>query len=576
MPTLQFKGRNIIWNHHLTVPYHTLDEVPALSFDPAKGEGNIIVEGDNLTALKALLPQYAGKINCIFIDPPYNTGNDVAEGIGWTYSDNVNSPVIQQWLNKEVGVDDLTKHDKWLCMITPRLKLLRDLLDDKGAIFIAIDDNEYANLKNIMNDIFGEENFVANIVWQARKSVQNDTDISVNHNYVLVFAKNRRQKDRRLKEANAEKWYKDEGFVLRPLTLDKNKFSNPDNDPRGMWKADPFDAPNVRENLTYAIVNPNTGKEYFPPKGRHWRTEEINYEKLLKEDRILFGKTGRSGPQLKVFWDDKKEYGEVDTSWWGEGSFDSYIDEDIDFETISEWTNYGTTTSGSQLLQKIFDGEKVFNNPKPLELLMHIIRQAANKDALILDSFAGSGTTGQAVLELNKEDGGNRKFILVQMTEATEAEPDKNIARDITAERIKRAIDKYELNSGFTYYKLGTAIDAETLLQGDLPTYEQFAKYVFYLCTGQHHSKPKEIKPKDYFVGNAGNTAIYLIYQQDFEKLTQLALNLSLAEKFRKASANKPVVVYAPACFLGEEYLQDFNIQFVSIPYNLFQKNEQP
>lgn len=572
MPTLQFKGKNIIWNHHLAVPYHTLDEVPELHYQHEKANGNMIIEGDNLIALKALLPQFAGKIKCVFIDPPYNTGNDVEEGKSWVYSDKVNNPLIKEWLGKEVSRDDLTRHDKWLCMIVPRLKLLKELLHDDGAIFIAIDDNEYASLKMIMDEIFLEENFVANIVWQARKSVQNDTDISVNHNYILVYGKNRRQTDRRLKESNADRWYQMPGFVFRPLLLDKSKFSNPDNDPRGPWKADPFDAPHIRENLTYPIINPNTGKEYLPPKGRCWRTEEKNYEKFLKDNRVLFGKKGTSGPQLKVFWDEKKEYGEVETSWWGEGSADIYLNEDFDFETVSEWTNYGTTTSGSKMLQFLFDSEKVFNNPKPVELIKHIIKQTTNKTDIILDSFAGSGTTMHAVMDLNKEDGGNRKCIMVQMTEATEAEPNKNICKDITRERVKRAIDKYGYDSGFKYYRLGIPLDAETMLEGQLPTYNQFAKYVFYLCTGENLEAEDKINEAEFYVGEFGKQAIYLVYKQDYETLTRLALNLTLAEKIKEQQPGKRRIVYAPSCFLDEEYLTDNQFEYVGIPYNLFSR----
>jgi adenine-specific DNA-methyltransferase len=156
MPTLQFKGKNIIWNHHFSVPYHALEEVEKLHYHPADGEGNLIIEGDNLLALKALLPQYTGKIKCIYIDPPYNTGNE-----NWVYNDNVNNPMIREWLGKEVGKDDLTRHDKWLCMMVPRLKLMRDLLTRDGVVFISIDDNEQHNIRQLMDEIFGEENFVA-------------------------------------------------------------------------------------------------------------------------------------------------------------------------------------------------------------------------------------------------------------------------------------------------------------------------------------------------------------------------------------------------------------------------------
>jgi len=572
MPTLQFKGKNIIWNHHLSIPYHTLDEKENLNYRLEKSNDNLIIEGDNLLALKALLPQYAGKVKCIFIDPPYNTGNDTAEGKSWIYNDNVNSPLLKEWFGKEVSRDDLTKHDKWLCMIVPRLKLLRELLDDNGAIFITIDDNEYTNLKSVMDEIFGEENFVANVVWQARKSVQNDTDMSVNHNYVLIYAKNRRQEERRLKESNVDKWYSMPGFVLKPLLLDKAKFSNPDNDSRGPWKADPFDAPGIRENLTYEIINPNTKERYLPPKGRHWRTEEKNFKQLSKEGRILFGKKGTSGPQLKVFWDNKKEYGEVEISWWGDCSADIYIENGVDYESANEWTTYGTTTGGSQLLQSLFDSEKMFNNPKPVELLKHIISLASDKDSVVLDSFAGSGTTMHAVMELNKEDGGNRKCVLIQMPEASEAEPKKNICKDITRERVKRAIDKNGYDFGFRYLKVGIPIDADTMLSGNLPSYKQFADYVYYLCTGESLKDKKSIDEKRYYVGESGSSVIYLIYKQDFETLTHMALNLTIAEKITTESPHKRIVVYAPACFLEEDFMKEKHIEYVGIPYNLFQR----
>ena len=518
------------------------------------------------------MPQLSGSVKCIFIDPPYNTGNDVEEGVGWTYSDNVNSPMIRDWIGKEVQFDDLTKHDKWLCMMTPRLKLLRDLLHDDGAIFITIDDNEYAHLKALMDEIFGEQNFVANICWQARKSIQNDTDISVNHNYVLVYAKNRRLTDRRLKENNANRWFNLSGFVLNPLLLDKTKFSNPDDDERGPWKADPFDAPNVRENLTYPITNPNTGKEYWPPKGRCWRTEKKNYDKLFAEKRILFGTKGTSGPQLKVFWEDKKEFGEIETSWWGDGSMDSFLSDGVDWETASEWTNYGTTTNGSRLLQKIFDDEKVFNNPKPIELIKHIVLLATRKEDIILDSFAGSGTTMHAVFDLNKTDGGNRRCVLIQMTESSDKAPEKNICKDVTRERIKRAIKLFQYDAGFKYYRVGSPIDPETLLAGNLPTYTQFAEYVYYLATGAHHPDLRMIDPSNHFVGAHGNHSIYLIYEQDMDKLTRLALTLQIAEEIERHSDSKRRIVFAPSCFLDEEYMTAKQIDFVSVPYNLFER----
>ena len=182
MPTLQFKGKNIIWNHHLSIPYHTLDELEKLHYKPEKANGNIIIEGDNLLALKALLPQYAGRIKCIYIDPPYNTGNE-----HWIYNDNVNSPLMKEWFGQEVGIDCLARHDKWLCMMVPRLKLLRDLLADDGAIFISVDDNELSNLISICNEIFGEENFISTLPRITKKAGKTTDYISKNNDYILIY-----------------------------------------------------------------------------------------------------------------------------------------------------------------------------------------------------------------------------------------------------------------------------------------------------------------------------------------------------------------------------------------------------
>lgn len=546
MPTLQFKGKTFVQNHHLAVKYHQLVPKKELSLtDKISLHDNLIIQGDNLKALKALLPTYAGKVNCIFIDPPYNTGNDIAEGKSWVYNDNVNSPMIKEWLGKEVLLEDLTRHDKWLCMMMPRFKLLRELLHDDGAIFVTLDDIEVHRCKLLMDEIFGETNFVTNIPWQARKSVQNDTDISSSHNHILVYAKIRRQEERRLKKSNSKRWHTMPGFVFHPMELDKSKFSNPDNDPRGLWKADPFDAPGVRKNLEYEIKNPNTGEVYTPPKGRHWGNEEKNYLDLLKDNRILFGKTGKSGPQLKVFWDEKKEYGEVETTWWGDGAMEGFIDDGIDEETAAEFTNYGTTTKGSQLLQIIFGGEKVFNNPKPIELIKHILKIAAKKDSLILDSFAGSGTTGHAVLELNKEDGGNRKFILVEMEE---------YANTITAERIRRIIKGVEtaksgnLKTGvggtFSYFELGPTIEMESILQGkNLPSYEEFARYIFYTATGEEFNE-KKINEKTGFIGETKSYELYMFYKPDVEWLKRNALTLDGVKAIPKFKGKQRLVLH--------------------------------
>jgi adenine-specific DNA-methyltransferase len=196
-------------------------------------------------------------------------------------------------------------------MMFSRLLVARQLLRKDSVIFISIDDNEVHNLRRLCNEVFGEDNFVSQIPWQARQSIQNDIDISDSHEYIVVYAKNRRKENRRLKESNKKDWYNEETFAFFPKELDKSKFSNPDNDPRGDWKADPFDAPGVRANLMYEIVNPKTKEVFLPPNGRHWGTEEKNFKKLLQDNRILFGRTGESKPQVKVFYKEKVEFGTV-------------------------------------------------------------------------------------------------------------------------------------------------------------------------------------------------------------------------------------------------------------------------
>lgn len=415
---------------------------------------NLYIEGDNLEVLKLLQESYLGKVKLIYIDPPYNTGHD------FVYRDNFHQS--QSVYDEEIGKIDLDGnrlfqntesngrfHSDWCNMLYPRLLLSRNLLADNGAIFISIDDNEIDNLKKICDEIFGAENFVAQFPWQSRQSMQNDTDISINNEYVVAYAKKRRFENRRLKESNASTWFSDPTFCCLPLPLSKDSFSNPDNDPRGPWKADPFDAPNVRQNLTYKIVNPNTGEEFFPPAGRHWRTEEKNYRQLLADGRIVFGKTGNSKPQLKVFYDEKKMFGTVDTSWWtGE--------------------KCGTTTQGTKEQMKLFDGVAPFDTPKPVKMILQILQLVSlpNNNDIVLDFFSGSATTAHAVMQYNAEDGGNRKFIMVQLEETCSNE---SIARkagfdtipQIGKERIRRAAKKIheehpeaKFDDGFRVFKL--------------------------------------------------------------------------------------------------------------------------
>ena len=557
MPTLQFKGKNIIWNHHLAVPFHTLDEIPELHYQPEKANGNMIIEGDNLIALKALLPQFAGQIKCIYIDPPYNTGKE-----GWAYNDKVNSPLIKDWIGKIVGKDDLTRHDKWCCMIAPRLKILRELLADDGVIFISIDDYEIHTLRELCNEIFNEENLITNFTWRTDGNFDNQAKIKINHEYILCYA------------------------------YDKNKFSFPEVvDPNITEGSKLFkdsivntivkNGPkNPKSSITLPIGFPaNFEKGIIKQRDNQW--PHIDRDAIIENFRLTNPVVIYSGWSSKRIFElflgnnmqsiiDTK--GQLTNFYITEnGTIEAEKKREINSHVISSLMNLGSTQAMSiELAEMGID----FEYPKPTSLLKYLFKILNVKDGIFLDSFAGSGTTMHAVMELNKEDGGNRKCIMVQMPENSEAEPSKNICKDITRERVKRAIDKYGYDSGFKYYRLGIPLDAETMLAGQLPAYNQFAKYVYYLCTGENLEAEDKINENDYYVGEYGKTAIYLIYKQDYETLTRLALNLTLAEKIKAQQPGKKRIVYAPSCFLDEEYLTDNQIEYVGIPYNLFQRNQ--
>lgn len=389
---------------------------------------NLYIEGDNLEVLKILEKTYHNKIKMIYIDPPYNTGKDFVYHDD--FQDNIQNYLENSSQAYRTNPETAGRfHTDWLNMMYPRLKIARELLTDDGVIFISIDDNEQSNLKKMCDEVFGESNLVAQIPWQSRSSIQNDTDFSVNHEYLCVYAKVRRQENRRLNESNYVDWHKHDSFVCRPLPLDKDKYDNPDNDPRGLWKADPFDAPNVRPNLTYPITNPNTGEQHLPPRGRCWRFLPEKLSSALADNRIVWTNNGLGRPQLKVFYEEKKEFGSVDNSWFSA-------------EKI------GTSTAGTKELIKLFDGTAYFDTPKPTSLLHKLLFLAnTTEDSTIIDFFSGSATTAHAVMQLNAEDGGKRKFIMVQLPEECDENSEAykagyNTICDIGEERIRRAGQK--------------------------------------------------------------------------------------------------------------------------------------
>lgn len=550
MPTLKFKGKNVIWNHHLSIPYHTLEEDPKLSFQPKKGEGNLIIEGDNLLALKALLPIYSGRIKCIYIDPPYNTGNE-----GWIYNDKVNSPLHQEWFGKVVGEDDLTRHDKWLCMLTPRLKILKDLLSDDGIIFISIDDHEMERLKLLIDEIFTEYLKVATFVWHKKYGGGGDNkNLVTEHEYVLCYCS---QKNPKLEQ------------VINGIEYDFDDFADFETDENGYYYSatesilmrGPNSTPDKRPNLCYPIIDPD-GNRILPRFGKGtWA-----YEKNTLDDKL--GKRDLVWKKIKGNWMlYKKKFLFLE---------DDEVRDKKPRTILDRRYGIGQTGEGTNRLKVLFNSREIFPNPKPISLIKHLINlsTSTNENSIILDSFAGSGTTAEATIELNSNDLGNRNFILVQMTEASEQFPRKNICKSVTSKRVKLAIKTENYESGFHYLRVGKAMDTDSMLSGELPTFKEFAKYVFYLCTGTTLSDTNKINEKKYFIGKTENTVLYLIYKQDFNELTKLALTLKLAESFIKNNPRKRIIVYAPACFLDQEYLMEKQIEFVNIPYNLFQRNK--
>jgi adenine-specific DNA-methyltransferase len=542
MATLQFKGKATVWNHHLSVPYHTLEKDVRKSLKGTDDSENLIIEGDNLLALKALLPQYQGRVKCIYIDPPYNTGNE-----GWVYSDSVNSPMIKDWLGKTVGKDDLTRHDKWLCMMTPRLKLLRELLTVDGCIFVSVDNNEVHRLRDLLDEVFGEENFVGTFVWRKKEGGgQTDDYFVTEHEYVIVYRK-----------TDTFRWLDEE------IPQDGSSFGKEDE--HGKYKAVKLAKWGTaakredRPSMYFPLQAPN-GKKVYPiaPDGSEgrWRVGQKRLEGLVANGLVEWiERDGKWLPYEKIYF----ENGDVKVIKERSIIFDLFF-----------------TGDGTNELTGLFGTKDFFENPKPSGLIKYLLTYTTDNDSIILDSFAGSGTTAQAVLDLNKEDKGTRKFILVQMPE----EVKKNTAaykagfhwiHEITRERVKRVIETMKIKMGFAYYTLGPAIDADSLLEGKLPKYNVFAKYVYYLATGKNHSDEKKISEKDDFVGSTGNESIWLLYKPDMDALKTLAITLDWAQETHKKDRGRKVV-YAPACYLDDETLDQYNIKFVSIPYNLFER----
>lgn len=534
MPTLNWIGKDKVVSHHQDVPYRILKHCYGYNTKGKTNEsilsGNKIIKGDNLEALKSLLPEYEGKIKCIYIDPPYNTGNE-----SWVYNDNVNHPKIQKWLGEVVGKEgeDFTRHDKWLCMMYPRLRLLHRLLSDDGVIFISIDDNEQTHLKLLCDEIFGNSNFISNNVRQGVKGgTRSKSLMASNHDYITIYCKNRS-----LVEL--------QGRIVEGITLDQT-------DSKGMFKKgrelNKWGAGSAREDsptMWFPIKGPD-GSDVYPirndgSEGR-WRWGKKKLLKAVEDDEVLFEK--RSNGSYIV-------YEKLRDNSSREIAHSSLLIE-------SKYSN----AEGSKVIKEIFEENKSrFSFPKPIALLEHLVKLATKDDSIILDSFAGSGTTAHAVLNLNNEDGGNRKFILVEMEE---------YAEDITAERVKRVIkgygnDKKKVDGtggSFDFYELGEPIFKDNENLNEEVGEDKIRNYIYYTETKQPLTRPQSKEAK-YLLDNYQDTGYYFYYEKD--SLTTLDNNsLGIISELQEQ-----YIIYADICLLDEQYMLNKNIIFKKIPRDI-------
>jgi len=548
MAQIQFKGKSFVQNHHLLVKYHELIPKQSKSLtDKVSLHDNLIIHGDNLIALKALLPLYAGKIKCIYIDPPYNTGNEK-----WAYNDNVNSPMMQEWLGKVVDKEDLTRHDKWLCMMMPRLKLLRQLLREDGVMFISIDNNEFQRLNLMTEELFGEDNKIAEIVWDLGTGTTAG-HFTRAHEYVLCYAKDKARVNNFSNPIGNEEVV--HGALKKPSA--KNPVSELQF-PAGME----FDGDNVtfkgklggsewmqvKGEMTFnkgQLVKPVKIEAAWAMKNQviNWLNGEETYDtKGQKIKRFYFNSSG-------ILWYEK----------------DKTI---LNPPTVLR--NIASTKDGTNEQIEIF-GKQVLDFPKPSALIAYLIGLVTRNNDIILDSFAGTGTTAHAVLSLNKGDRGNRRFILAEC---------EDYADKITAERVRRVIKgvpnakddnlKKGLGGTFSYFELGKAIELESILSGDgLPTYEELARYIFYTATGEEFD-PKAMNEKKHFVGESRNYEVYLFYAPDIEKLKNIALTLDRAKSIGKP-VEKRRLVFAPTKYLDQAHLDELRIDFAQLPFEIYE-----
>ena len=539
MPTLTWVGKDKVVNHHHEVPFRVLNKQYTFEADsgtPTNSTDNRIIHGDNLEALKSLLPEFEGKVKCIYIDPPYNTGNE-----GWCYNDNVNDAKMQKWLGNVVGKEgeDLTRHDKWLCMMYPRLKLLHRLLADDGVIFISIDDNEVQHLRPVLDEIFGSQNRVEQFIWKKSYGGGAKERYAVTvHEYILLYSK---QKDR-LSELSLPP---DKDSESRYYKLRDDKFEM-----RGPFRTKPLEATksmDARENLVYPIPAPD-GSQVMPK--RQWWWSRSRVLEAIQNDDLYFirGKSGEWSVQYKQYLRD------VEGNQRKAKPF-SIIDGIY-------------TQTGSASLREIFaeSTDERFQFPKPADLIERLLTMLPyNSDSIVLDSFAGSGTTAHAVLKLNAQDGGTRRFILVERM---------GYAETITAERVRRVMNGYGseskavggLGGGFDYYTIGAPLFTADDLLNEAVGVNAIRGYVAYtegIPAADQVMPDNPVSP--YLLGRNADTAWFFYYEPD----RPTALDMEFLGGVQIGDKPGTTIIYAERCLLSSDFMTRNCLIFKKIPRDI-------
>lgn len=555
MPILQWIGKEKVVNHHLEVPCHVLSRTYSFDEEGQKekdnGSENMVIHGDNLLALKSLLPKYEGRVKCIYIDPPYNTGNE-----GWVYNDAVNDPVIKRWLGEVVGKEgeDLSRHDKWLCMMYPRLRLLQRLLSDDGAIFISIGEDEHASLKLICDEIFGIGNYITDFSRQMKSGGAKGHFYTPSVDYVLAYAKNISLLPyfrTVLTQKQIDVFYK---FVETTGPMKGEKYGE-----ERLFKS----SLEARANQRYYIKCPD-GSFAIPPgealpskleegltvrpvkSDKVWKWTYLTYKREKEKGNIVFKKTTKSGLVDEHGYQSKWNiYNKV---WLKEQQEKGVVPSNL----ILGFENRQSAAELKQLQIK-------FDYAKPIHLLEYLFQLARLDSGIVLDSFAGSGTTAQAVLNMNMSDGGNRKFILIEMGD---------YADSITAERVKRVIHGYgegkKAVSGtggdFSFYELGAPLMKDGFLNEDASE-KAISDYVYFMDTRENRTQEKADEP--YFLGTHQGAAYYFYYKKG--EATVLSYDFLATVKTEAES----YVMYADSCLLSAEELSKYHIIFKKIPRDI-------